>query len=145
RQRGPRDQGSTRAPIEHEVRDERGDDERADERDDADPERRLETPPHVARIDFHPGEEREERSKRTWRRSRASPACAGGRRFRRRRRASVPAAQPSRPSSTETTLATRTTAARAAASWTGLMVASSASVTTFGRAISPGGRLEREP
>ena len=59
RERRARDQRRATAPVEREIRDERSDDERANERHDPDPDRWPQPPPHVARVDLHPGQKRQ--------------------------------------------------------------------------------------
>ena len=59
RERGAGDQRCLERPVEQEVRDERGDDERAGERGNTDPDRRPSTVSHVIGIDLHPCEEGE--------------------------------------------------------------------------------------
>jgi hypothetical protein len=59
RERGASDQGRLQRPVEQEERNERGDDERAGERGDPDPDRRLKSAAHVTGIDLHSGQERE--------------------------------------------------------------------------------------
>ena len=60
REGSSRNQGRARTPIEHEVGGGRGNDEWAQERDHADPERGSEPAAHVGRIDLHPGEKCED-------------------------------------------------------------------------------------
>ena len=60
RKGGSGNQGCAGTPIEDEIRSGGGNDEGPEKGDHADTERSSEPAPHVRRIDFHPGEERED-------------------------------------------------------------------------------------